>query len=42
MVVARRPNDRARRIVSVRFGNVLGTNGSVIPIFQAQLGMASR
>jgi FlaA1/EpsC-like NDP-sugar epimerase len=35
-VAAEQINNR-RRFVSVRFGNVLGSNGSVVPIFQAQI-----
>ncbi len=36
IVAARQPNARTV-CASVRFGNVLGSNGSVVPIFQAQI-----
>ena len=37
IVSARRPGNGQTKCVSVRFGNVLGSNGSVVPIFQAQI-----
>ncbi|HEX3685213.1 MAG TPA: nucleoside-diphosphate sugar epimerase/dehydratase [Bryobacteraceae bacterium] len=36
LIIAARPN-RSMRCVSVRFGNVLGSNGSVVPVLQKQL-----
>ena len=36
LIMAAQPNSRMRR-VSVRFGNVLGSQGSVIPVFQEQI-----
>jgi FlaA1/EpsC-like NDP-sugar epimerase len=36
LIMAARPNSRMRR-VSVRFGNVLGSQGSVIPVLQEQI-----
>jgi FlaA1/EpsC-like NDP-sugar epimerase len=37
IVSARQPGNGETKCASVRFGNVLGSNGSVVPIFQAQI-----
>jgi len=34
---ARQPSSGETKCVSVRFGNVLGSSGSVVPVFQAQI-----
>src|SRR5208283_6227929 len=36
LMLASRP-EKGMRCVSVRFGNVLGSSGSVVPVFQEQL-----
>jgi FlaA1/EpsC-like NDP-sugar epimerase len=41
LIVASRPSTRMR-CVSVRFGNVLGSQGSVVPLFQHQLESSRR
>ena len=37
VVSTRQPGNAETKCASVRFGNVLGSNGSVVPIFQAQI-----
>lgn len=37
LILQSRKNNGVTKLAAVRFGNVLGSNGSVIPIFRKQL-----